>query len=212
MKIYVIGSSKSKFHPLDNIRYKFLVDEEHVGDNIDFLNPWYCELTGLYYMWKHCDADVIGLEHYRRAFVNDKDEPLSEKEISDLLKTNDVICKKFVFKENNRPSIFEWWTRGRNYNKLEHYVNLIDDQKLKQFMFDRIRNQEYYYNCNMFICRKEIMDKYCEFLFGNMSKLPKEFFIHNPRLCGYLAEYTFGFWLQYQGYKIVPIKVKLYAK
>ena len=79
-------------------------------------------------------------------------------------------------------------------------------------MFDKIHNQEYYYNCNMFICKKEIIDKYCEFLFNNLAKLDKSFFIHDPRICGYLAEYTFGFWLQYQNYNIKAIKVKLYAK
>ena len=40
MKIYVVGSSKNKFLPLDNIREKFLIDQPHEGDNIDFLNPF----------------------------------------------------------------------------------------------------------------------------------------------------------------------------
>ena len=92
MKIYVVGSSKNKFLPLDNIREKFLIDEKHEGDNIDNLNPWYCELTGLYYMWKHCDDDIVGLEHYRRYFVNEKGNLLSENEISESLKQYDVIA------------------------------------------------------------------------------------------------------------------------
>lgn len=72
MKIYVVGSSKNKFLPLDNIREKFLIDQPHEGDNIDFLNPWYCELTGLYWLWRNSTEDIVGLEHYRRYFVNDK--------------------------------------------------------------------------------------------------------------------------------------------
>ena len=90
MKIYVVGSSKSKFLPLDNIREKFLIDQKHEGDNIDFLNPWYCELTGLYYLWKHIDDDIIGLEHYSRYFVNDKANLLSESEIRNALTDCDV--------------------------------------------------------------------------------------------------------------------------
>lgn len=50
MKIYVVGNSKNKFLSLDNIREKFLIDQKHEEENIDFLNPWYCELTGLYYL------------------------------------------------------------------------------------------------------------------------------------------------------------------
>lgn len=91
MKIYVVGNSKNKFLPLDNIREKFLIDQKHEGDNIDFLNPWYCELTGLYYLWKHCDDDIVGLEHYRRYFVNNKNKLLSENEIKNILKDYDVI-------------------------------------------------------------------------------------------------------------------------
>jgi hypothetical protein len=100
MKIYVVGSSKNKFLPLDNIREKFLIDQKHEGDNIDFLNPWYCELTGLYYLWKHCDDDIVGLEHYRRYFVNNKNQLLSENEIRNILKDNDVIASYYICAKN----------------------------------------------------------------------------------------------------------------
>ena len=72
MKIYVVGSTKNSFLPLNSIREKFFIDEKHNGDNIDSLNPWYCELTAMYYLWKNCNDDIVGLEHYRRYFVNEK--------------------------------------------------------------------------------------------------------------------------------------------
>ena len=78
MKIYVVGSNKNIFLPLDDIREKFIINETHKGDNIDDLNPWYCELTGLYYLWKNCDDDIVGLEHYRRYFVNNQNKLLSK--------------------------------------------------------------------------------------------------------------------------------------
>ena len=91
MKIYVVGSSKNKFLPLDNIREKFLIDQKHEGDNIDFLNPWYCELTGLYYLWKHVDDEIVGLEHYRTYFWKDG-HPINETQIKEELKKGGVIC------------------------------------------------------------------------------------------------------------------------
>ena len=103
MKIYVVGSSKNKFLPLDDIREKFLIDQPHDGDNIDFLNPWYCELTGLYYLWKHVDDDIVGLEHYRRYFVNSKNKLLSENDINNILNEYDIIAPYQYNKRN------EWY-------------------------------------------------------------------------------------------------------
>jgi hypothetical protein len=39
------------------------------GDNISALNRQYCELTGTYWLWKHCRDPYVGLCHYRRYFA-----------------------------------------------------------------------------------------------------------------------------------------------
>ena len=59
MKIYVVGSSKDTFLPLNDIREKFLVDVKHETKNIDFLNPWFCEITGLYHLWQNNNDDKL---------------------------------------------------------------------------------------------------------------------------------------------------------
>ena len=47
----------------------FCAARDNEGENISEKNPGYCELTGLYWLRYHADADVVGLVHYRRYFV-----------------------------------------------------------------------------------------------------------------------------------------------
>ena len=165
MKIYVVGSSKNRFLPLNNIREKFIIDAEHEGENIDNLNPWFCELTGLYWFWKNSKEDIVGLEHYRRYFVNRRNQLLSEDEIRTILETNDIICIRANYSYINPP--VTWLQKNDKW---------YDTQKFLTFIKAFVGN-DYYKACidhlygnwhalgNMFICKKELIDEYCSFIF-----------------------------------------------
>lgn len=205
MKIYVVGSSKNKFLPLDNIREKFLIDKPHEGDNIDFLNPWYCELTGLYYLWKHVDDEIVGLEHYRRYFVNSKNKLLSEIEIKKLLEINDIItikkcsrrklpCKNWLIQNNKMLDMTKFLLFCKHYVGEDYYnlcCNFLEGDN----------------HClgNMFICKKELINKYCEFIFDVLpmyQEAEKYFNRELPkRICGYFTEFLFGAWLNWKNKK-----------
>ena len=73
---------------------------DNTGKNISKKNPYYCELTGVYWAWKNLKADYIGLAHYRRHFSlkkksKDKFENiLTSNEASKLLEKTDIILPK----------------------------------------------------------------------------------------------------------------------
>ena len=213
MKIYVVGSSKNQFLPLNNIRQKFIVDAPHEGENIDFLNPWYCELTGLYHLWKNCKDEIVGLEHYRRYFVNKKNQILSESEIRKLLDDNDIICIRANYSRRRPPKT--WLIRNKKWADMQKFLAFI-----KVYV-----GEDYYNTCvshlngdwhalgNMFICRKELIDEYCEFMFDlTIQYIEAERFYGRKlpgRILGYFAEFLFGAWLKFHNKKIKFNKMRM---
>lgn len=154
--------------------------KDNTGENVSLKNPYFCELTGLYWAWKNLNADYIGLAHYRRHFMytkksnNDKFlNVLTYKEASDLLEKNDVILPK------KRNYIIETL-----YNHYKHtmYVEPLDETRniIKKLYpdyldeFDNLKKRRSAHMFNMFIMKKEIFDDYCKWLFDILFELEKK--------------------------------------
>lgn len=155
------------------------------GDNISDKNKQYCELTALYWLWKNCKSDWVGLSHYRRRFL------ISNEEIKELLKSDiDVVFTTPVINEPNVKYMYEKnhcaddWQIMKNAvkNNCPEYEDSVCTMELS----------DNYIPYNMFIMKKSFLNSYCEWLFPILEYCEKEIGkkddIYQNRYVGFLAE------------------------
>ena len=135
---------------------------DNTGDNISEKNPYYCELTGLYWAWKNLKADYIGLVHYRRHLANGirklmfwKKNPfyavLTEKEIRNILKKTDIIlpAKRHYYIEN-------LYSHYAHTHYEEHLIltRKIIEKRTPEYLdaYDHVMKQTSGHMFNMFVC------------------------------------------------------------
>ena len=191
--------------------------KDNTGDNISCKNPNYCELTALYWMWKHSNADIIGLVHYRRYFVKsffttNMEKAISEDDINKYLEKYDVILPKPYY--TYKRTVEEQYAVDHNiedYKRLRKIIQKNTPEYLEAF--DIVSNRRYFYNFNMFIMDKQLFNEYAEWLFFILRELEKQVNIdnysdYNKRIYGFLSERLFNVWVE----KHKGLKVKtLYA-
>lgn len=169
------------------------------GDNISDLNGYYAELTGEYWAWKNSKADIIGFCHYRRYFVKDLSFELLQKEdILEILEDYDIIMpEKVKIGMTNEKEI----AHSRKYAgygpKVEEYYKLrgVLERNYPDYLkyYDELLNEKECYWYNMFICRKDLADKYFEWLFDILKIMENEIDFssygeNEQRILGFLSE------------------------
>ncbi len=179
----------------------FLSDDSFKG-NISSKNKDYCELTGLYWMWKESDADIIGLCHYRRYFKGKDGKRLEKKAIIEDLSNHDII----VSKKSKLIKGTYWETFKGNYfsDALKITREIIkNDYPNYLKTFDEVLSQDSFFNYNMFIAKKEIVEEYCNWIFPILEEVENKIDIEkNPRVFGLISESIFNVWVEYKKLKI----------
>lgn len=228
MKIFVIGLDKFN-NKINKPYYTMVVNGnkfksvkadyyDNTGINISNKNKNYCELTGLYWIWKNIKDDVVGLVHYRRFFykhyiVFNKKNVLSQDDINDILDKYDIIVPQVGY--TKQRSVYEGYGSGRHDIKdmdicIETILELYPDYK--KSIDDVLMHNNHYSQYNMFICKKELIDDYCEWLFNIFEKLEKKIDLskkdsYNQRLYGFLSERLFNVWIDHKGLKVKQLPV-----
>ena len=92
-------------------------------------------------------------------------------------------------------------TMPRNYSIFD-FIDNLEDRDFANWYSKELKSCHEFCRCNMFICKREIMNKYCECLFQTMAKMDPKSFTRRKRIMGFIGEYFMGFWFRYYGYKI----------
>ncbi|MCI6930956.1 DUF4422 domain-containing protein [Methanobrevibacter boviskoreani] len=177
------------------------------GDNISSRNPDYCELTGLYWMWKNSNADILGLCHYRRYFKN-KGHKIKKGEIEEYLKDYDIILPKK--KELIKKSLFENY-KGTYFIDVLNTTREIIKEKYPDYLkdYDKVIHGSSFSNFNMFIMSKELMDKYCDWLFNIIIELENRINLQTiPRILGLISESILNVWVEHNKLKVKGLDIK----
>ena len=156
--------------------------KDNKGKNISKKNPYFCELTGLYWAWKNLKADYIGLVHYRRYFTLFKkklkteeekfEKVLSTKEANRLLKETDIILpkKRKYYIEN----LYNHYKHTMYIEPLDETRKIIEEKYPEYLLeFDKLKKRTSAHMFNMFIMKKDILDGYCKWLFDILFELEK---------------------------------------
>lgn len=175
---------------------------DDLGEHISDRNRQFCELTALYWIWKHAKQEVVGLEHYRRHFLLEERwlSDMRDREIDVILPTPLYVAPSIVGNYKERHVASDW-------DFMMDYMRKIYPEYYREA--SEFFNTNLYSPCNMFIMRKKVLDDLCRWLFpilficaehGGKREDP-----YQNRYPGFLAErlMTFFFEKNREKYRVV---------
>ena len=193
---------------------------ELTGDSIAEKNPFFCELTGMYYVWKNCDLpDYVGFCHYRRYFNFAEREIKNIGElvsVADVTEVPEILAKKdFLL-----PAVFDYggetvaeayarYHRRQDLDALKKAVGELFPEYLPAF--DEVMSSRTMHTCNMFITSAEIFRRYMEWLFAILFRAEKYISIplddrYQRRVFGFLAERMLDIFIKHNNFTFAEKK------
>lgn len=161
------------------------------GRNISQKNGNYSELTVLYWIWKNqlisgCDkAEYYGLFHYRRILELTEDDMLR-------LENNEVDVV-LPYPMPYEPDIEEHHKRYLAEGDWQALLTALEEVHPEYAKaFSAVLCQQYLYNYNIILARKEVLADYCQWLFPVLERVehlsePKGW-ERKDRYIGYMGE------------------------
>lgn len=187
--------------------------KDNTGENISARNATFCELTGLFWGWKHLHEDYIGLVHYRRHFRG---------RVRTRSKIRHDIFEHVLHHEELMPMLgrYKVFVPRKRYYVIEslyshykhtHYIEHLD--KTREIIrnlypdyletYDDVMHRTSAHMFNMMIMERHLLDEYCTWLFRILFALEKEVDVSTytdfqSRYAGRVGELIFNVWLEQQ--------------
>ena len=182
--------------------------QDDIGDNISSKNSNYCELTAMYWAWKNYECDIIGICHYRRFFINTifrKDFISKRKLLKDLQNYDMLLRYPTPHFETNEQWFVKTSGKQKDMDLLKKVVSELFPEYLQSL--DKVLNSNSASYCNMMICRKNIYNAYCEWLFAILFEMEKHIDLKNysqyeARIFGFIAELLLNVFVEKNSMKV----------
>lgn len=193
------------------------IQADDFGENISNKNTSFCELTAIFWAWKHLkDEDYIGLVHYRRYFKGKQIRLKNKKIASETELLEDLKCCNVIASKQRNYYIESVY----NHYKNAHFVKDLEatrkilEQDFPEYIpaFEKIMQGKKLHLFNMFVMSRAYFEQYCEWLFAILFKLEKQIDIsgydnYQKRVFGFLSERLFNVWLVKNQLKVKERKV-----
>jgi hypothetical protein len=193
------------------------VKDNDFPENISYKNPHFCELTGIYWIWKRSQEDYVGICHYRRYFSTSKylkkTHILTKKKAAKLLRKYDVILplrNEDTFEGLNAKEQFARFHDDKVWDICKNIIKNNYSNYLKDFVWFEEQLSGYCYN--MMMTSKKIFNQYCEWLFPILFELEKQIDInqydsYNQRMFGFVSERLLNVWIHHHSFKIKELPI-----
>ncbi|MDO6764335.1 DUF4422 domain-containing protein [Agarivorans sp. 1_MG-2023] len=217
MTMYVVSHkafqlpSESGYKPIyvgSSMREK-VAHEASFQKNIAEKNPYFCELTALYAIWKHGQDEIVGISHYRRFFAKKKRKGLLKYALKhQVYSESDWSHKLSGEYDLILPSPMKLSSSVLLSYRKDHYLDdlllvreIISKGKPEgAYFFDQVMASGEFHGFNMLIATKEVFHSYCSWLFPILFSLEERLDLksrssYQQRVYGFIAERLLDVWL-----------------
>lgn len=199
------------------------------GDSISELNPSFCELTGLYWVWKHVELnEPIGLSHYRRYFNFEpslwqrfKKQQVAKASqfdfeklaadhrahIESSLKEHDIILAKATNLKESIKAHYLHSHVGADWETMEAVLR----ERSPEFDLSFFEKTQKLHEFNMFVCSATQFEVYMNWLFGILFEVNQRIKIsdhpYQKRVIGFLSERLLNLYVHHNRFRVKEVPV-----